>query len=115
MKYLFLSLLFVFAMAVSTMAQVSRNESPVSFSLNLPNEIDRVELPEIDIEALFNEDAATSSKHIPPRFGYPFPVDLGLENAGTWIVLADGSRLWRLEIISTGAYSINIANFIESI
>ncbi len=64
----------------------------------------------VDAAALLAEDAAEAErgKNVPPRFGYAFEVNLGLDNAGTWTILPNGHRLWRLRIVAPGAYSINL-------
>jgi hypothetical protein len=64
-------------------------------------------MPLVDVEALLAEDAA-EPKDVPPRFGNPFEVNYDLKNSGTWDVLENGDRLWRLRIMSRDAYSINL-------
>jgi len=46
-------------------------------------------------------------KGIPYRFGYNHAVDFDLGNSGTWGLLEDGTRVWRMEIECPGAISIN--------
>jgi len=93
--------------AVTVAAQVSEGGTPPSFGKAVGAAIDRYVTAPIDVAALLEEDARTP-KDVPFRFGYPFDVRLGLDNAGTWEVLADGSRLWRLQIECPGAASINL-------
>ena len=45
---------------------------------------------------------------MPPRFGHRYKVDYNLKNSGTWFTLPDGDRIWRLNISSPGALSINL-------
>ena len=40
-------------------------------------------------------------------FGKNFEVNYNLQNTGTWTTLPDGNRLWQLEIVSSGARSLN--------
>lgn len=48
------------------------------------------------------------TKSAPLRFGIPLQVNLGLSNSGQWDTLEDGSRLWRLTLKTTGAFSTNL-------
>jgi hypothetical protein len=62
----------------------------------------------VNVEALLAQDAIEEELGLPFRFGKPFDVNLGLDNAGTWETLPNGDRLWRLEIVCPNAYSINL-------
>jgi len=42
------------------------------------------------------------------RFSVPQAVSLSLKNSGIWQTLQDGSRLWRLKIVSKGAFSTQL-------
>jgi lysyl endopeptidase len=106
------------AMAVITMvlvsqplqAQISYGGQPYSFANPVQPNLTPVVLSPVDVATLLKEDEAErrQGKHIPPRYGAPIEVDLGIDNNGTWEDLPNGDRLWRLKIISTGAYFINL-------
>lgn len=90
-------------------AQYQQPFPPLSDSVSLPQYIHTVTMSSLDIEAFLAEDSIDAQyPNIPPRFGYAQPVDLGVTNAGTWDTLVSGDRVWRLRIISSGAYSINL-------
>lgn len=89
-------------------AQVSAGGEPPSFQRALKGQIQSISMGYVDVEALLAEDSIQEQEGVPYRFGYSFDVDYNLENSGTWETLPDGSRLWRLEIVSSGAYSINL-------
>ncbi len=42
------------------------------------------------------------------RFAAPIEVSYTLDGSGTWEILDDGSRLWRLRIASPGALHLNL-------
>lgn len=109
MKKNLLFILFVL-FAISSYGQISHGGEPYSFkNSDLKSVIDYKVLPEIDVEQLLMEDAIDENdSDIPWRFGKDIPVNYNMENSGTWETLANGDRLWRLEIISYGAYSINL-------
>ena len=56
------------------------------------------------------EDARreSSGKPVAPRVGKILEVDFSPDNSGTWEVLEDGSRLWRIRISSPGALSLSL-------
>src|SRR5690606_30130009 len=66
-------------------------------------------MPTVDVAALIAEDEARHAQGIkgPYRFGFNHATDLSLENSGTWHMLRNGDRVWRLAIECPGAYSIN--------
>jgi hypothetical protein len=72
--------------------------------------VERHEMPWFDVEALRAEDARreSSGKPVAPRVGKVLEVDFSPDNSGTWEVLEDGSRLWRIRISSPGALSLSL-------
>ncbi len=107
-KYIFLILALVFTLPIYS--QISHGGQPKSFYLNgLKSNIDYKVMPEIDVGALLEEDAQDELKgNIPWRFGKDLEVNFTLNNSGTWENLENGDRIWRLEITSYGAYSLNL-------
>lgn len=64
---------------------------------------------EPNIAALRSEDAETDGKGIAPwRFGYNNHTQLNTENAGSWIELADGGKIWLLSITCENALTVNL-------
>jgi hypothetical protein len=88
-------------------AQISIGGEPFSFTNSITKTISTVEMAKIDIESLLWEDKNTP-EDTPYRFGYGFDVSYNLNNSGTWIILEDGSKLWKLHIKTENAYSINL-------
>jgi hypothetical protein len=66
-----------------------------------------VAMEPVDVGSYLAEDAA-AGKDMPFRFGATLPVDLGIDNAGTWTELPGGDLDWRLRISSHGAFSIGL-------
>ena len=106
---IFLAFLFC-SFSILTEAQISHGGRPYSFlheMSQLPASA-QVQLPAIDLKKYEQADSVTDQyKDIPYRFGIKQPVDLNLNNSGTWTNLADGSRIWRLDIVSQGARTMN--------
>src|SRR5689334_25211353 len=64
-------------------------------------------MPPVDVNSYLAEDSV-AGKDVPFRFGATLPVDLGLDNAGTWTTLPGGDRDWRLRVASHGAFSLGL-------
>ncbi len=70
--------------------------------------IDVVTMPSFDIDKLIAEDERNRTLDLPSRFGYGFEVNYNMQNSGTWYEVEEG-RIWSIKIVSTGAFSINLA------
>lgn len=106
-------LLFFCALALASgtsIAQTTNLGGPVSWKSNARfDQIDSKELRGFDADALAAEDAINDlNKSQPWRFGHKYTTDFSLLNSGTWENLADGGRVWRLEVISEGAITLNL-------
>ena len=99
--------LALFIFGANAYAQETRS-LPMSFFLNLQKNVQQVNLPDVDKQRLLEEDKLNIKlmEAIPYRFGVVQPVNLGLDNSGTWETLSDGSRIWRLTLSSDGAYCV---------
>ena len=99
------TLLLLFS--ISVYSQVTNQGIPASWNLNLDDNVKTVNLPGFDLEAIQAEDAVNDYKFEAPwRFGYMHSVDYGFDN-GTWTVLENGDRIWRLLVKSKKALSLN--------
>lgn len=101
-----------------TNAQLSTKELPFSFRTenqhlfmqrNVQIKSYEVLLPKT-VEELNAEDQTIegNDENIPPRFGYPIPVNWNMTNAGNWTELTNGDKLWKMKISSPNALSINL-------
>lgn len=101
--------LFVF---ICTYAQLSTNESPISFSMGsklieTKRSMTAITMPELNMSEIEKEDAEDEEDDNPPRFGFLHKVNYDLENSGIWYELPNGDKLWQLNVICPGALSIN--------
>lgn len=108
----FYALTFAIMIALSTQAQIVTEGQPVTaieaVARELATTVPSEQMPYIDIAALEAEDVLRALDPTKPfRFGYNIDVNLGLSNAGQWEELSNGARVWRLRIVSPGAYSLN--------
>lgn len=104
---LFFTLLIVFFVSPALNAQVSMGGEPYSWQNNL--EITRITMPPVNVSALKAEDQEDQlMKDIPFRFAFGHTVNMNTNNCGNWTILANGDRVWMLEIVSKGALSINL-------
>ncbi|MBN3035323.1 MAG: hypothetical protein JW861_07030, partial [Bacteroidales bacterium] len=116
MKKSSILLIGIFLISAQVDAQISHGGRPYSFdnadriSANIPE----VVMPYVDVAQLLVEDSIEEAQGLPWRFGKDIDVNLNLTNSGLWETLENGDRLWRLQITSFGAVSINlIYNYFE--
>jgi lysyl endopeptidase len=103
-----ITFLFVLLVAQSILAQVTNEATPRGWDFAFKSQPLKMVMPPINIEAIEQEDELTSqSLSKPYKFGEKIPVDLNLFNSGQWTELENGDRIWRLNIESTGAKTIN--------
>ncbi len=106
MKIKLLLLLFLFALGVQ--AQITNEGEPKSWSLAVKKNTQPIMMPEFNLEEVQKEDEINDLDESKPwRFGYEYKVDLGLNNSGVWDELSNGDRIWRINIISEGAKTMN--------
>ncbi len=105
-----------FILSINLSAQLSTNELPVSslkkgileVSREYPDNMKKVIYLPIPMEDIVAQDIIDDANGVPPRFGYPIPVNFDLNNSGKWTILPNGDRLWQLWIKSPGANTINL-------
>ncbi len=103
-----ITLLSFLLFASSIIAQVTNQGSPVSWKIDGLSEVNPVVMPGIDLQALQEEDLRNDNrKDIPWRFGVELEVTLDLQNSGSWDVLENGDRIWRLNVVSHDAITLN--------
>lgn len=110
MKRLILTALFAI-LFFPLFSQISEGGIPPSFSsintkaLSLAPKKMSIKMSQ-DISRLKWEDAITEKNGAPPRVAIVLPVDINLTEDGEWITLADGTKICRLTLNSTGALGI---------
>jgi hypothetical protein len=92
---------------LAAFAQVTNEGSPKSWELSNLKSTSPVVMSGFDLDAMIAEDALTDHKGQAYRFGKELSVELGIANAGTWEELDNGDGIWRINILSEGAKSIN--------
>lgn len=103
----------VFALfSMATSAQITNMGGPVSIKGKAITEavsVPRETMPGFDLAQIEAEDIINdAAKDAPWRFGYKHATDLTLKNSGTWTDLPGGNRVWRTEIVASGALTINL-------
>ncbi len=108
-KFLICLIGLVFLLTAISYGQISIGGKPQSFQKASVKSVAQFqEMGTVDVAAMLAEDEVEEQEGLPYRFGAPFDVNFNLQNSGEWEVLPDASRIWRLRIASTGAYSINL-------
>jgi hypothetical protein len=96
-------------MSLFSFGQITNDEIPKGWEMSLNINLQPIVMPSIDINILLKEDAINDSKQLrsPYRFAEKIPVNLNLFNSGTWVNLDNGDRIWKLNVVSNGARTIN--------
>lgn len=94
------------ALVSGARAQITYGGAPPSSYDPLPADVPTLVLPAVDVERLRAEDAV-AGKDQPYRFGESVALEAGLDDAGRWDALVDGTRVWRLRVSSPGAFSLS--------
>ncbi|MCS6905710.1 MAG: CUB domain-containing protein [Bacteroidia bacterium] len=69
--------------------------------------IPKYTLPTVNVQALLQEDVQRAQQGAPFRFGTLIPVRYNPSNAGNWVELENGNRVWRMQIEAPSAYSLS--------
>lgn len=92
----------------SIQGQITNEGQPLSWKQSNLKKSLAYEMEEVDMVAIQKEDEINDQDISKPfRFGFEFNVNLGLKNAGTWDELKNGDRIWRINIVSSGAKTMN--------
>lgn len=91
---------------VTLMAQVSSGGAPPSFSSRLKSLIQSEFIAPPDMQKLKAEDKLNDLSNKPFRVAEMIDVDYCIANTGTWDTLANGQKIWRLEIYSPDAQGL---------
>lgn len=103
-----ITFLFLILIITNSFGQVTNTGEPMSWKINQLSAVAPIQMQPIDLTALQAEDAINDQRRdIPWRFGKELPVVLNTENSGVWDVLENGDRIWRLNIISADARTLN--------
>jgi len=103
-----LLLIIAILSSFSGFTQINHGGMPLSFTKNI-NTPPIFITPVLDLQPFINEDVITDQyKDISWRFGIEQFVNLNLNNSGVWQTLLNGDRIWRVEIKSPNAKTINL-------
>lgn len=103
----FLFLLFFISISHLN-AQISAGGRPYSLSEEFQSkysaqELETTKVPLFDLEKARAEDRESPGT---VRFAAPIHVDYSLENSGSWTILENGDRIWRLKLHSANALGV---------
>lgn len=90
-------------------SQQSFGGLPISFTnKSLSTNIDRIVLPQPDMQLIMEEDMLDEKNGEMYKVGRIIPVALSPANSGTWDILEDGTKVWRLQISCKDAKSLTL-------
>lgn len=101
--------LLLLVVAITATAQVSNQQEPPSWGLLLKSQPAPQIMPEFDLQDMIAQDQLQEQQDLkkPYRFGKKFQVAMDLFNSGQWTQLDNGDRIWRLNVVSVGARTMN--------
>ncbi len=112
MKYAILVAFIALLLLVGVSGSVVAQEGPPPDELTgegVPlSQVERLELPPVDVQRLQVEDKQRADRNLPPRFAQPVAVEVSPDTHGTWEQIDPDTRLWRLRVASPGAISLNL-------
>lgn len=83
--------------------------TPKSYKLQGTKSVPTIKFVEPDIAALRQEDAIVDAEKSGPwRFGYNNETNISMTNAGSWTVLPNGGKIWRVKMECKNALTINL-------
>lgn len=107
MKKRFFFLVALAFMGLVVHAQINTGIYPKSFQMkSSAGKIEHIEIPPLsqtDIDKAMAQDGRGATMLTAAQM---IPVDKGVDNAGTWSVLSDGTPIWRLSLSSEGARQV---------
>jgi lysyl endopeptidase len=112
-RHLCIALLATSVIAVGAQARIASGPGPAPASFRTTgtglSAIDAAVMTSVDEAQYLREDEERVRTGIdgPPRFAAPLATHLTTAIDGTWTQLPDGGRIWRCEVISVGARTLN--------
>ncbi len=97
--------LMMFCCCVVVSAQMTETLKPISFAHSL-RPAPELQLSHFDLEKAHVSDGEVLRKGGFPLFSRNISVDINLQNSGSWTVLPNGARVWRVTIVSQNAMGI---------
>lgn len=111
MNRILFSLFFTLAFMGNLFSQTAQLGNPRTWSLKQADQIsiETLQLPAFDLNAQLRLDAVNEANKVGPwKFGYEHHVSKSIDNSGTWSVLPNGDRVWRIIFRSNAALSMNV-------
>ncbi|MCR9183268.1 MAG: T9SS type A sorting domain-containing protein [Flavobacteriaceae bacterium] len=103
-----ITLVLFFLIFSGAFSQVTNQGEPLSWKLNHTRSVSPLVLEEIDLQSLIAEDLINDARgDIPWRFGKEIEVSFNMSNSGVWDEMNNGDRIWRINIQSLGANTMN--------
>ena len=97
--------------ATALVAQIAEGGTPASFAFQDDVQLRSAKIPfiapiDFDVTQLMEEDKMAEDAGVLPRTSVIIPANLTMENAGEWLVLPDGVKIWRLTVQAPEAIAI---------
>ncbi|UZO81153.1 T9SS type A sorting domain-containing protein [Aquimarina sp. ERC-38] len=108
MKLIKLFWILSFLFYLQTVSGQITNTPPPHITQLKSSTLPTVVMPAFDLDKLRKEDAINDNNlQKVYRFGYAHKTNLNIKNSGVWTTLPNGDRIWRIQIQSAGAKTLN--------
>jgi hypothetical protein len=108
MKKIILSFSFLISINL-VISQTTDKGNPASWEVQNKAQVVKIEMPIINIQKIIAEDHVEDlNKSTPYRVGVPHNVNYNFNNSGTWSILPNGDRFWRINISSKNALHLSV-------
>ncbi|NJL74896.1 MAG: hypothetical protein HC892_07560 [Saprospiraceae bacterium] len=96
-----LTLSFCFCWGITFAQQIAPTLLPLE-------QVEQLIMPFVENDVLVAKEAQRRANREIPEFAVSQRVSIQPQTHGNWEVLADGTAVWRLRILSKGAHSLNL-------
>ncbi len=107
--YYTLLVLVIISSGSQLKSQISSGGIPLSFSQEgLSSFFQEIAITVPGPDELYGDENSEDKFTLPHRFAKLIPVDLNPENSGTWEILENGDRIWRLGLYAENALALSL-------
>lgn len=106
---IFIAILLVGLFPRLSFAQPVLQEKPRSYDVSIRHKLNQVSIPEVMVPQINRAKLEREDLRFPgERFAAPVHADIRLSEAGTWVELDGGDRIWQLTITASGAHGLGL-------
>ena len=107
--FLIISISLMSVFHLSSYAQINKGGVPFSFSATtLSENYEVINLQPPDIRQFQSEDRENDNNNFPQRIATNIPVNIDINNSGTYEEIDQEGKIWRVKLVCDGAHALNV-------